>query len=78
MDLSNALPRSSSVNTVKNTAIEEAVVSVSAVMSRRGGWWSHDVFTVMRVRSLSIYVTEFVRFRDESVLGRREPREDRS
>jgi hypothetical protein len=53
-DLINALPGNSSANTVQHATIEEAVFSVSAVTSRSGGWWSHDMFPVMRVRSSAI------------------------
>jgi hypothetical protein len=70
-DLINALPGNSSVNMVQHATIEGAVFSVSAVTSHSGGWRSCDMFPVMHVCSLDIYVTEFVRFRDESVLGRR-------
>jgi hypothetical protein len=42
-DLINALPGYSSVNTVQNATIEEAVFSVFAVTSRSGGWWSRDL-----------------------------------
>jgi hypothetical protein len=34
--------------------IEEAVFSMSAVTSRSGGWWSRNMFPVMRVHSLAI------------------------
>jgi hypothetical protein len=37
-DLINALPGNSSVNTVQHGTTEEAVFSVSAVTSHRGGW----------------------------------------
>jgi hypothetical protein len=40
MDLISALPGNSSGNTVQHATIEEAVFSVSMVMSRSGGWWS--------------------------------------
>jgi hypothetical protein len=54
-DLINALPGNSSVNTVQNATIEEAVFSVSEVTSRSGGWWSRDyVFSVLHVRSSAI------------------------
>jgi hypothetical protein len=42
-DFINALPGNSSVNTVQHVTVEEAVFSVSAVMSRSGGWWSRDM-----------------------------------
>jgi hypothetical protein len=50
MDLINALPGNSSVNTVQHATIEADVFSVSAVMSH-SGWWSRDKFPVMRVHS---------------------------
>jgi hypothetical protein len=43
-DLINALSGNSSVNTVQHGIVEKAVFSVSAVTSRRGGWWSRDMY----------------------------------
>jgi hypothetical protein len=54
-DLINMLPGNSSMNTVKHTAIEEAVFPVSAAMSCSGGWWSCDMFPVMHVHSLAFF-----------------------
>jgi hypothetical protein len=49
--LTNAMQVNSSASTVQHATIEEAV---SAVTSRSGGWWSRDMFPVMRVRSSTI------------------------
>jgi hypothetical protein len=48
------LPGNSSVKAVQHAKIEEVVFSASAVTLRSGGWWSRDVFPVMRVRSSTI------------------------
>jgi hypothetical protein len=50
-DLINALPGNSSVNTAQHATIADAVLSASAVTSRSVGWWSRNMFPVMRVRS---------------------------
>jgi hypothetical protein len=42
-DLINSLPDNSSVNTIQQATIQEAVFSVSAVTSRSGGWWSRHM-----------------------------------
>jgi hypothetical protein len=42
-DLIYALPGQASVNTDQHSTIEEPVVSVSALTSRSGRWWSRDM-----------------------------------
>jgi hypothetical protein len=44
------LPGNSSVNTVQHATTGETVFSVSAVTSPIDGWWSRDMFPVMRVQ----------------------------
>jgi hypothetical protein len=74
MDLINALPGNRPINTVQHTTIEEAVFSMSAVMTHSGGWWSCDVFPVMHVRPMAICYQELTRPWTKQILPLIQPR----
>jgi hypothetical protein len=55
IDLINALPGNSSVNTIQYAAIEVAVFFVSAVTSCSGEWWSCDMCFLWYVSDPRLY-----------------------